>query len=272
MSWLKRLRLSELSWGRLYGAFQRRLVDIPDALAWECSGLSNANRRRLAAFEGIRKGQRAFIIGNGPSLAKMDLSPLKNEVTFGLNRIYLHFERMPALPTYYVCINELVLEQFAEDIRALPMPKFLNWNRRDYFDFDDPSLAFVKIRYGLGDRFQGDIRQPVWGGATVTFVTLQIAFFMGFEQVILIGVDHDFSTQGAPSTVETRHAQRDADHFHPDYFPKGVRWQLPDLHRSELAYGLARQAYRADGRQVLDATVGGKCPVFEKVDFYGLFA
>ena len=34
---------------------------------------------------------------------------------------------------------------------------------------------------------------------------------------------------------------------------------------------MARQAYKSAGRQVLDATVGGKLTVFPKVDYHSLF-
>jgi hypothetical protein len=63
----------------------------------------------------------------------------------------------------------------------------------------------------------------------------------------------------------------DADHFDPGYFGKGSRWNLPDLETSALAYSLARKAYEADGRRVVDATVGGALEVFPKVDYGSLF-
>ncbi len=110
----------------------------------------------------------------------------------------------------------------------------------------------------------------MWGGATVTYVALQIAFYMGFSEVVLIGIDHDFKKKGIPHTLIVSDGD-DADHFDIQYFPKGFRWQLPDLRTSEYAYTLARDAYRADGRQVLDATIGGKLNIFPKVDFNSLF-
>ncbi len=94
---------------------------------------------------------------------------------------------------------------------------------------------------------------------------------MGFEEVILTGVDHSFSIQGPPNvTVVSRGDDR--DHFSPDYFGEGFRWQLPDLEASEHAYRMARAAFEKDGRRVLDATKGGKLTVFPKVDFDSLFA
>ncbi len=56
----------------------------------------------------------------------------------------------------------------------------------------------------------------------------------------------------------------DPNHFNAGYFGKGFRWQLPDLETSERGYRMARQAYEADGRQVLDATVGGKLTDFRE--------
>jgi hypothetical protein len=118
--------------------------------------------------------------------------------------------------------------------------------------------------------FTGDVRREIWEGATVTFVSLQLAYFRGFSEVILVGVDHSFSTPG-PAHEKVVAAGPDPNHFHPDYFGKGVAWNLPDLETSELAYRMAKAAFEADGRRVRDATIGGKLTVFEKVDYDALF-
>ena len=86
-------------------------------------------------------------------------------------------------------------------------------------------------------------------------------------------VRHLLQTMGSlfPNIVETRSADVDDNHFHPNYFPKGYKWQSPDLLRSEIAYGLAKEAFEMDGRKIFDATIGGKCEVFEKIDYEVLF-
>jgi hypothetical protein len=224
--------------------------------------------RQLGSFKDKHRGQRGFIIGNGPSLKQTDLSLLRDEFTFGLNRIYLVFPELGFSTSYYVSINSLVIEQCARDIRALPVPKFLSWRSRHLIQ-PSPGLMFLHTTY-TGPKFATDARGRLWEGATVTYVALQLAYYMGFRQVILIGVDHNFSTQGAPNTTVVSQGD-DPDHFHKGYFGKGFRWQLPDLETSEWGYRMARQAYEADGRQVLDATVGGKLNVFPKVDYNTLF-
>jgi len=220
--------------------------------------------RQLAALKDAHRGQRCFIIGNGPSLKQTDLTRLRHEFTFGMNRFYLAFPELGFTTTYFLSVNSLVIEQCAEDIRALPIPKFLSWRSRALIE-PVTDLIFLHTTY-TGPKFAQDVRGRLWEGATVTYVALQLAYHMGFDQVILIGVDHNFATQGRPNTTVVSQGD-DPDHFHAGYFGKGFRWQLPDLETSERAYHMARQAFEADGRQVLDATVGGKLTVFEKVKY-----
>jgi len=100
----------------------------------------------------------------------------------------------------------------------------------------------------------------------VTFICMQLAYYMGFSEVILIGVDHYFKTKGKENKL-VESSGDDVDHFHPDYFGKGVKWQLPDLDNSERAYMKAKEAFEADGRRILDATIDGKLDIFPKVDY-----
>ena len=171
--------------------------------------------------------------------------------------------------TYLVSINTLVLEQCAQEISALPVPKFITWRGRKWFNTDD-DIVFLDTDYTPPADFSQDVRARVFEGSTVTFVALQLAFHMGFEQVILVGVDHSFAVDGTPNQVVIS-KDGDQSHFSPEYFGEGFRWQLPDLQASEEAYRLAKQAYEAAGRKVLDATIGGKLKVFEKVQYQGLF-
>jgi hypothetical protein len=225
------------------------------------------NLERLRGYRNVHPQKRCFIIGNGPSLKKMDLSPLKNEFTFGLNRIYLMFPELGFTTTYLVVVNELVLEQCADDISAVPVPKFITWRARRWFpDAVQDGILYLDTDFTGEENFSGDAAGRLFEGFTVTYVALQLAFYMGFEEAILIGVDHNYETKGTPNTTVTSTGD-DPNHFAPGYFGKGFRWQLPDLEGSEMAYRMARDAYLNAGRRVLDATVGGKLEVFTKADY-----
>jgi len=227
------------------------------------------SQRALPAYRDCQSGRRCFILGNGPSLRHTDLSRLRGEITFGMNRIYLLFEQMGFPTTYYAAVNTLVLEQCADEIKALQLPKFVTWRGRRWLA-GDPQALFIDTDYTGSPTFSTQPTGRVFEGSTVTYLALQLAYYMGCDPVILIGVDHNFATQGQPNVTVVSSGD-DPNHFAPGYFGKGFRWQLPDLQASEAAYRLARDAYAAAGRSILDATVGGKLTVFPKVDYAGLF-
>ncbi len=257
-----------LAWNFLRKAYSG-LIHLPDLPSVYLHPWRREGMKRLAELKDIHKGERAFIIGNGPSLKKTDLSKLKDEYTFGLNRIYLIFPELGFHTTYFVTINDLVIEQCKDEIAALPMPKFLSWRTHHVFSSGRAPATFLYTTYD-NPAFARDVRHRVWESATVTYVALQLAFHMGFERVILIGVDHTSNVPGKANTTIVSQGD-DPNHFNPAYFGKGFRWQLPDFETSEIGYRLARQAYEADGRQVLDATIGGKLTIFPKVDYSTLF-
>jgi hypothetical protein len=267
----QRLEFSQITLGRVISGMKVRLREIPHTISWNINKMASENRECLSRYQGVHAGKRCFIVANGPSLLKTDLDLLKNEFTFGLNRIYLNFKNSSFRPTYYVAMNELILEQFYREISDLELPKFLNWNRRSYYTYDCPKSVFIKSKFVFNDFFQVDITRPLVVGASVTFVALQIAYYMGFNQVILVGLDHNYADKGTPNKTEVRKDEKDKSHFNEQYFPMGVKWQLPDLLRSEHDFSLARKSYEQIGGEVLDATIDGKCQVFTKVNYLNLF-
>lgn len=236
-------------------------------IAWRLNLKSWISAHRISTYKNKHIGERCFIIGNGPSLNQMDLSPLHNENTFGLNRIYLLFPHIGFQTTYFISVNRLVIEQFADEIACLPMPQFLSRRGVRSAHFFN-NIMFLHHRPGL--KFSKVPNWYIYEGPTVTFVALQLAYYMGFRQAILIGVDHHFHTQGPPNQ-EVVSPGDDPNHFTANYFGKGVRWQLPDLHASEVVYTLAREVYTRDNRSILDATLNGKLQIFPKVPFGSLF-
>jgi len=230
------------------------------------------SRRRLTSFQNQYEGERCFVIGNGPSLKQTDLSYLKDEFTFGMNRIYLAFPDWGFQTSFLVSVNDLVIQQCSQDFQELSLPKFFSWRSKDLLypaGKPDSQTHFLNTSY-TGPKFAKQIGSRFWEGATVTNICLQLAYCMGFREVYLIGVDHSFTSKGkANQTVVSSGADR--NHFSPEYFGKGFRWQLPDLDTSEVAYQLALDQYRAADRQVFDATIGGKLTIFPKVDYLDLF-
>jgi len=219
-----------------------------------------ANMAGVKRLKDCRRGQTCIIMGNGPSLADMNFAALRGVPTFGLNRGYMLWEEKRFTPTYYVVANDLIIEQFHRDITKISCTKFLPLRWRTHFEDTADTTYLPQI---WSQKFYSDITRGVWSGGTVTFTAMQIAYYMGFKKVILVGVDHSYKYVGQPNEEITADGP-DPNHFDNSYFGKGIRWNLPDLELSEKAYGLARQAFEADGRQIINATRGGALEIFPR--------
>jgi hypothetical protein len=223
---------------------------------------------RLARLGGRHAGERCVIVANGPSLNHMDLVFLRRESTIGLNKIFLGLDRFGFYPRYYVAVNEKVIAQAAPRIRDLNCVKLIS--RRSAALVPEDGLTYHVDTANPPARFCEDISLGLHEGWTVTYAALQFAFHLGFTEVVLIGLDHRYAFQGAPNEALTM-CGPDRNHFSPEYFGDGQRWDGPDLQRSEESYALARQHYERAGRRIYDATVDGACNAFEKVNYATYF-
>lgn len=223
---------------------------------------------RLRGMHNRHHGETAILVANGPSLNRMDLSPLRHATVIGMNKIFLGFKRFHFYPRYYVAVNAKVIEQSVEQIKALNCVKFISKRSGDLIP--ENALTYHIDTQNPAARFCHDITQGVHEGWTVTYAALQVAYFLGFKTVIIIGMDHHFDYNGAPNEAHVLDGP-DPNHFSPDYFGHGQTWDNPDLAHSEESYRIARAEFEKDGRRIIDATLDGACTIFEKADFTELF-
>ena len=239
------------------------------------------NEKRLLGLRKAHAGERAFLIGNGPSLNKCDLSLLKNETTFAVNNIYLNYDRMGFHPTYYVVEDMLIAEDRAGQINAYhgPRVKFFG-NYLRYCLQDDPDVIWINVRFLYTDypgfpRFSRNAARMLWVGGTVTYLCMQLAYYMGFRELYLVGFDHSYKIPPDAAVDRGRgeitSRGEDPNHFDPGYFGKGYRWHDPMVERMEAAYRRAGEVFAADGRKIWNATAGGYLDVFERVRYEDLF-
>jgi hypothetical protein len=236
---------------------------LVNRIKWDLNPQSWIARNRLNKLKNRNDGLKAVILCNGPSLLKSDLSLLNKIYTFGLNKINLLFDSSAFRPSCIVSANKYVINQNRDFYNSTDIQLFL----------DSYALKIgVKARKNVIffhsvniDRFARDCSLSVFQGYTVTFVALQLAFHMGFKEVALIGCDHEFKKKG-PANMVVNANENDVDHFHKQYFSQGQEWQLPDMERSELYYNYANNVYCTFNKKIINATVGGKLEIFERVD------
>lgn len=220
--------------------------------------------RRLIKYKNLHRGEDCFIIGNGPSLNNMDLERLNGYHTFGLNKIYLMFEKISVDLSYHVSVNKLVIEQSISEFKELDCSSFLSYQKSINLVDSSKNVNFIYTS-GRPYMFQTDMTKALCEGNTVTYVAMQIAFYMGFERVFLIGVDHNFKCNGNPNEKQFL-KNADLNHFDSRYF-ENQEWHLPDLEASELSFRLADFHFKREGKKIYDATENGKLFIFEKISF-----
>lgn len=167
----------------------------------------------ISEFKNCHEGERAFILGNGPSLNKIDLEKLDNEITFAVNKINLIFDETNWRPTYYV-FDDIRFDGFefkpfiAESIEAATHT-FINSSGRKFLENIDESVVFYDQKY---DRYKEDIKikelredvlksgdlETIWSrnlennicnfGTTIS-VPAQLANYMGCDKLYFLGCD-----------------------------------------------------------------------------------
>lgn len=244
----------------------------------------NENERKFQNLKNTKKGKRCFIIGNGPSLNKLDLTLLKNEDTFGVNAIYLNYDKMQFHPTYYVVEDNLVAEDRKDEINNYkgPKHKFFGNYFRSILKADENTM-YINLLRNYSDKkkfplFSTNCVRKLGVGGSVTYVCLQLAYHLGYENVYMIGFDHNYKIPDSAIISNKRgtgfditSTEDDVNHFNKDYFGKGYRWHDPNVDRMEVGFRKADNMFRADGRKVFNATVGGKLEAFERIDYNTLF-
>ena len=237
-----------------------------------------ANDRRQAAFRDRHRRRRAIVIGNGPSLRVTDLDRLRDEITFASNKIYLAFDETQWRPTYYSVTDVLVAQNNRDKIARLEQEKIFGDSVRAVFRHNRDVLWLHELGNPdpeRGPTFSDDLFRGVWGGFSVIYIQLQIAFFMGIREVYLIGVDFSFSVPKATGETSIHGAVLESggevNHFHRDYRTPGEKWTMPHLDGQRRAFTYARDAFDEAGGTIVNCSRQTQLDVIERQDFDKVF-
>lgn len=215
--------------------------------------------RGISKYKNKYEGQRCFVIGNGPSLTLDDLEMLSDEITFGSHLIFQSFNKTKWRPTFYCVEDTELLENNAENIinfsseyehgfftgnlyKCLPR-ELLSGKNNDFWYIDkmkwndEPDFSFCADSY-------------IAEGFTVTYAIIQLAVYMGFKEIYLLGVDHHYSSDKSYSSM----------------ISDGKVYNTPKLDKSTLSYIKAESVCNSIGVKIKNATRGGHLEVFERID------
>ena len=244
------------------------------------------NSKKLLEYKDKYKGKRCFIIGNGPSLTATDLDKLINEYTFAANRIWLMYDKTAWRPSFYACQDRQMIRGEYERIKKYVGPVFLGFNAIDEFDlkFDNAIAYFLdkksQLRRPCEMPFSLECDKYIIDGTTVTYSSIQLAVYMGFTEIYLLGVDNSFKYTMDKNRKITEDTSVKQTYFDPRYKDvydqfgqaKGKKaFGVTDPEMNDKIYTASRRASEKLGIKIMNATRGGKLENFERIDFDSLF-
>lgn len=249
--------------------------------------------KKIQKFKNKYLGKRCFIIGNGPSLRMLDLEKLINEYTFACNSIYALYQNTYWRPTFYCaddsvfCKNMMSKKADIQMLTSACEAAFTSIMREgfQYRDSEDiKNLFYVTTRYETDKKtglplFSNDCSKQVYASGTVSYLMLQLAIYMGFEKIYLLGMDMTFSVERRKDGCinfnkvdnHLEAIEKEEKQFEKDIMDRDSYAYMADVDLQLDGYKAAKNYAGLHERTIYNATRGGKLEVFERVDFDSLF-
>lgn len=163
--------------------------------------------QRNAKLKNLYSNNRCFIVGNGPSVAKQDLSVLKNEFVFTVNTGYLMKQFELLNTNFHVFVDSMFfsdrLDKLEHDKFVMDLKKYMGNKVKCFFPYTK-SINFIKS-YGLDNIldvfYLEENLQDFWTykdidftkntplTGTVVLTSVMLAMYMGFNEIYLLGCD-----------------------------------------------------------------------------------
>ena len=215
----------------------------------------------LEWFKDRHKGERCFLIGNGPSLARLDLGKLAGELAFTFNRGYLAYDLgLPKTP-YYMVTDPLTYGPYAEEIRRASVGT--RFYRSDVCDLPEYREAIdreaaIRVPFHRAPtidegHFAEDATEGVFRGFTVLLDAAQLAFMMGCDKVFVIGCDLDY--------------EKGQTHVYGTGPIEQQRIDVMPVARVLEAMAVTARVFRDHGRVFANAGVGGRLETIPRVRY-----
>jgi hypothetical protein len=185
-----------------------------------------------------------------------DLELIKNNISFSVNSIVLSFGDTTWRPTYYAIQDNNGYVKLKDAIREAHMPtvfcgisikKLTPQMDIDYIPYPLNILDRGKMIPDHITKFSNDAFKVVYDGHSITYSAIELAVYMGFKEIILLGVDCDYSK--AVNHIKAYSVQTD----------------LNAAYIMRESYKVARTYADAHDVRILNATRNAKLDVFEKV-------
>ncbi|MDA9263412.1 hypothetical protein N9P71_01005 [Saprospiraceae bacterium] len=186
----------------------------------------------------IKRTNKPFIVlGNGPSLKGFDFDKLNGHDTIGMNAAYRYWDKINWYPTYYICLDTVVVKSHHEEIKRLVdnsenlgIKKF--FVRKILFELQ-PDLEFnPKVVTYEQMKSENPLAFDCIHVTTGSFAA-RFAIYEGYKSIIMLGIDETYinfikeSKLKEKITLEiTDDPIENPNYFFSDYQQKGDLYQI----------------------------------------------
>ena len=244
---------------------------------------------RNKRFKGIHKNERLFILCSGPSIREMDLTVLKNEITMAVHSFYLHKDISVIQPEYYCNAqweyNEKTTEKVSEAyLKDLKMhvgksQYFFSLREKGIIDrmqnFDSEEVNYYCYGKDSSLYEEVDLCQGIMPVHSVPVICIQLAIYMGFKEIYLLGTEHDFLTTKKYAYFYDRKQAVTGDTDITTDADSNLVMNFSDAIADAYAlwnnYKVVRRIAQKNDIKIYNATMGGALDLFPRVDFNSLF-
>lgn len=251
--WLKKV-------GLYFHFKSKMLAQMINTIPRKC-GIDQKKYYRLKELSGKYYGKRCFICCTGPSLTIEDLEMLGNEYVFGMNSLCLIHDKTDWVPDFYAIQDSHVFEKLQEAVKTTdngtifaPISYKRKYNTPDNWVYFHLSGAYHlwEMRYGphYFAKFSDDAYKTVYDGYSITYSVIQLAVYMGFEQIYLLGADCNY--------MGKQQHFIESGHFDPGYQEAAKRMLA--------SYEYARKYCESHPVKIFNATRGGCLELFPRVN------
>jgi len=232
-------------------------------------------------------GERCFILGCGPSIKQQNLKLLKNETCIAVSNFFVHPDYATIEPQYYCIapyhapITEAAWQKWMKELNEATGDVKMFFSLTDRHRkprngfFAGKQIYYLKFGASWDElAARGvDITHPVPAPQSVTIMALHIAIYMGFQQIYLLGCDHDWIFHLNVSKHfydENQHAlNRDG---YNEWFGEDLESNFLDYIKLWQQYKAIRRIGTRQAVRIYNATAGGLLDLFPRVSYETVFA
>jgi len=261
---------------RFFRYIFRRLKENFISYLWKNSLVLKEKRSMISSFKNKHLGESIFIIGNGPSINSQDLNQLKDKYTFACNAFYLKSETLDWRPTYYTVEdihpafdNRKKIQDLEKETIFIPNDLSWMYKKKKNLFFINFERSYLRPSNQKFPSFSKDSSIINFWGSTVPYLCIQIAAYLGFKRIFLIGIDLTYSipedAKIVGNVITTK--GKDPNHFDERYFGFGKKWHIPDTKLMNDSLVKAFRECKKNKIELVNCTEGGNLSDVPRMKF-----